>query len=155
MRPFLKTALPVTSAVSSLSCKFERCTVFRFWLNGGHGTDRRTDRHRDIVKVRQWNTDKNSRTYRQQTDRQTTLTGSGTSIYGWIQDFRVAEAAIPAGRLGHVPQHFTLQLNAFLSHLLRKFTSRFEDNDSGDTLPAVVTAAVGTISTRVDGDDSL
>ena len=43
MRPSLKTALPVTSDPGNLSFMFEHCTVFSFRVNGGHGTDSRTD----------------------------------------------------------------------------------------------------------------
>jgi len=39
----LKIVLPVTADVGNLSPKFEGCTVFRFRVNSGHGTDRQTD----------------------------------------------------------------------------------------------------------------
>jgi len=41
LRPFnLEIALPVTADVGKLSSKFHRCMVFRFRVDGGHGTDK-------------------------------------------------------------------------------------------------------------------
>jgi len=46
--PFdLKIALPVTLDAGNISLKSERFMLFRFRVNGGHGTDRRTDGQTD------------------------------------------------------------------------------------------------------------
>ena len=37
-----KNDLPVTPDVGNLPCKFERCTLLRFQVHGGHGTDGQT-----------------------------------------------------------------------------------------------------------------
>jgi len=38
----LNIAMPVTLGAGN-TCKFERCIVFHFQVNGEHGTDRRRD----------------------------------------------------------------------------------------------------------------
>jgi len=43
LHPCLKIVLPVTSDVGNLFSEFERCVIFRFRVNGGHGTDGQTD----------------------------------------------------------------------------------------------------------------
>ena len=44
MQPSLQNALPVTQDMDNLSSKFKCYMVFRFRVNGGYGTDKRTDR---------------------------------------------------------------------------------------------------------------